>query len=105
MSTTEIAWKKMYAQKKKRALDSALMPAPPRRAPKKKARKRPLKIVEKTKMITIIQRVEYQVQVEVSEEDIAEGMDANSIIDKYLKGMPNWYGGGETVYIDDNDDE
>jgi len=94
MSTTEIAWKKMYAQKKKRTTTEMAW----KEMYAQKKRKR-------TKMVTIIQRVEYQVQVEVSEDDLNAGMDAHEIIEKYLKGMPNWYGGGETVYIDDNDDE
>ena len=54
------------------------------------------------KTITLIQRIEYQVQVEVDEKDLDEGMEADQIIEKYLNGMPDWYGGGETCFIDDN---
>ena len=64
-----------------------------------KAQEKPQK---RRKTITLIQRVEYQLQVEVDEQDLDEGMDAYDIIDKYLNGMPDWYGGGEQYFIDDN---
>ena len=61
----------------------------------------PVKQPKRRKTITLIQRVEYQCQVEVDEDDLDEGMDADEIIEKYLDGMPDWYGGGEMCYIDD----
>jgi len=71
-----------------------------------KVQEKPQKRQKRTKTITLVQRVEYVLDVEVDEQDIDNGMEPDEIIEKYLEGMPEWYiCRGETLFIEDDCDD